>query len=399
MNLPGRVPLIILLILGAGIFFSGWSTFSPAFIENETVTLGLIAPISGPLAYSGWDMREGVKMAVDDINAAGGINGRPVKLLIKNSYGTEEGALAAYEELKTQTPLILGPVITSEVLVLAPLTEEDNVILLSPTATGAAISNSSYNVFRTAPSDLYQGRGIARLIATTNPEAEQIVVVYETNNVYAEGLKESFLEAATNNGLEVVDIIPVDPDVRNYEEIARELQQCGGENVGADAVVLLSYLNAGVGVLQAAKAVGFETDWYGPDALVDEQVLIVGGDSLEGMQVTVQGSRNRFEEFAVRYKERTRREPAWIAPSSYDATMIAAEVIRAGGYDADAIQNALNTIRYIGVTGPKFFDDNGDVSPSFDVMEIQNGSWEHLEWSDLLAMVDRNSTEDARNQE
>ena len=399
MNLPGRVPLIILLILGAGIFFSGWSTFSPAFIENETVTLGLIAPISGPLAYSGWDMREGVKMAVDDINAAGGINGRPVKLLIKNSYGTEEGALAAYEELKTQTPLILGPVITSEVLVLAPLTEEDNVILLSPTATGAAISNSSYNVFRTAPSDLYQGRGIARLIATTNPEAEQIVVVYETNNVYAEGLKESFLEAATNNGLEVVDIIPVDPDVRNYEEIARELQQCGGENVGADAVVLLSYLNAGVGVLQAAKAVGFETDWYGPDALVDEQVLIVGGDSIEGMQATVQGSRNRFEEFAVRYKERTRREPAWIAPSSYDATMIAAEVIRAGGYDADAIQNALNTIRYIGVTGPKFFDDNGDVSPSFDVMEIQNGSWERLEWSDLLAMVDRNSKEDARNQE
>ncbi|GEM_PF-740556 len=399
MNLPGRVPLIILLILGAGIFFSGWSTFSPAFIENETVTLGLIAPISGPLAYSGWDMREGVKMAVDDINAAGGINGRPVKLLIKNSYGTEEGALAAYEELKTQTPLILGPVITSEVLVLAPLTEEDNVILLSPTATGAAISNSSYNVFRTAPSDLYQGRGIARLIATTNPEAEQIVVVYETNNVYAEGLKESFLEAATNNGLEVVDIIPVDPDVRNYEEIARELQQCGGENVGADAVVLLSYLNAGVGVLQAAKAVGFETDWYGPDALVDEQVLIVGGDSIEGMQATVQGSRNRFEEFAVRYKERTRREPAWIAPSSYDATMIAAEVIRAGGYDADGIRNALNRIRYIGITGPKFFDDNGDVSPSFDVMEIQNGSWERLEWSDLLAMVDRNSKEDARNQE
>ena len=123
-------------------------------------------------------------------------------------------------------------------------------------------------------------------------------------------------------------------------------------------------------------------------------MLIVGGDSLEGMQVTVQGSRNRFEEFAVRYKERTRREPAWIAPSAYDATMIAAEAIRAGGYDADGIRNALNRIRYIGVTGPKSFNENGDVSPSFDVMEIRNGSWERLEWSDLLAMGDRNLKED-----
>lgn len=391
--------LFILLLLGAGVFLVGCSSFSPAVTESETINLGLIAPLSGPLTYVGWDVRGGVEMAVDDINAAGGIDGHRVELLIKNSYGTEEGALAAYEELKTQTPLILGPVTTSEVLALAPRTEEDNVIILSPTATGAAISNCSYNVFRTATSDLYQGRGIARLIATTNPEAEKIVVVYETDDVYAEGLRESFLEAASNNGLEVVDIIPVDSDVGNYEEIAREIQNCGGEDIGADAVVLLSHLNAGVGVLQAAKAAGVETGWYGPDALVDEQVLIVGGDLLEGMQVTVQGSRNRFEEFAVRYKERTRREPAWIAPSSYDATMIAAEVIRAGGYDADGIRDALNRIRYIGVTGPKSFNENGDVSPSFDVMEIRDGSWERLEWSDLLAMVDRNGKDNAGNQE
>ncbi|MCD6568420.1 MAG: ABC transporter substrate-binding protein [Dehalococcoidia bacterium] len=365
--------LLVAVVLGLLIPAMACSSGAPS---SETVKIGCLLDTTGDLGPMGGRILNGARLAVDEINAAGGVLGKQVEL-VEEDGKTDPGA--GFDRVKKMVEIdgvqvITGPMITGASLLAIPYVKGRQVPLISPSATGIQLSNEDGTewFFRTCLRDDAQGMVLADLIAEKGYTKLATIVL---DNTYGKGLEQAIVDELEVKGWsgEQVASIHYAEGTKDYRS---ELQKI--KDAGADVVVCVSYCDDGIIIFKQALDLGLdEVAWMGCDGNYGSG-LFKDAKSAEFMEKAfVAGTRTvgtgpQNDHFVAAYTEKYGEAPEVYCDTMYDAVWAAAKAIQAAGtYDGDAIRVALTGIQFDGATGPITFNDIGDRSSgAFEIWEV-----------------------------
>jgi branched-chain amino acid transport system substrate-binding protein len=371
--------------------------------DAAEVKIGVLGGISGPIAALAPPMIEASKMAVAHVNAQGGIlKGDTLAAVIGDSACSPQGGTdAATKAVNVEGVVALvGPYCSGATLAAAnSVAIPAGVVLVSPSATSPELTKLDDKdlVFRTAPSDSYQGQALARrMLADGN---KKVAVAY-LNNDYGKGFAEAFKSEFEAKGGEIAGYAAHEGDKASYRS---ELAELAGK--GADTLVLIDYGDgAGMTILRQALENGFFQKFVGGDGMkTDALVNALGADNLKTFTTSapVGAESAGLDAFNKLYKEAGGDETAVYATTSYDATFLLALAIeKAGSADRSKISKALREvssapgevilpgewakakkliaegkdINYQGAAGDMEFDKNGDVPGVYAIFGVKDGT-------------------------
>jgi len=270
---------------------------------------------------------------------------------------------------------VIGDIVSSVTLAVAPIAEKNQVVLLAPTASAPAITNAGDFVFRIWPSDLAEGREIATFAAKA--AFKRVGILYMQND-YGLSIKDVFTKTLTGAGGVVTVALGYKPDESDFRSYLGRLAD--GK---PDAIYLVSYYKDGALALKQARELGITTQFLGTTAVEDPKLLEIAGTAAEGLIYPLatgydaESSDPAVQSFRSRYLERYKTEPDWVPAQTYDALKLIAHAIEAGGVTGPAIQKALASVKgFHGVTGDITFDANGDVIKPVTIKIVKNGRFE-----------------------
>jgi len=361
------------------------SVYDIVIIEPEDypdeIVVGAILPLTGSISNYGQEFKQGIDIAVDEINENGGIFGRNISVDYFNNIGSpymSKWAIKYYAD--EGVPAVIGAVSSTATMAIAPIAEERGIVLISPSATNPALSDYKNYVFRTISSDKYQGRGIGKLLSVLHPELNRVALIYSDDD-YGTGLKESVFETYPKYGGHFVMVEGFDPMAVVYSTLAEDIRQAD-----PDGIILIGYYEQAVQILDAAEDAGIDAVWFGSEGLINDGLIEEIGDYSEGLTATMQASQIHSDAFEERYYQRYGTDVInWPVPYGYDTMMILSQAIADAGYDADEIKDSLKEIRYLGLCGPRHFDESGDIYPAYDVLTVKNGEWERIKWGEIVS--------------
>lgn len=230
--------------------------------EAGTLKIGVIGPMTGGAALYGNAVKYGAQLAVDEINAAGGINGMKVELNVQDDTHDAEKAVNAYNTLKDWgMQILVGTVTSTPCIAVQALCEQDNMFLLTPSAT-AVESIASPTAFRICFSDPNQGIASADYIASKGL-ATKIGVIYNSQDAYSSGIYAKFADQAAVKGLEIVAAEAFTEDSK--QDFSVQLQKI--KAAGAELVFLPIYATEAALILSQAASAGLDAKFFGCDGL------------------------------------------------------------------------------------------------------------------------------------
>ena len=373
--------VIFLILILSGFMYLYMYNFGPAPQSfPDEIKVGSILSLSGSMKTYGIEFKQGIDMAVDDINSAGGIRGRPVSVEYFDDIGNSNlGVFGLKSFAEDNIPVVIGPVSSTNALALAPLAEELETVLIAPGATNPGLSDYPDYVFRTISSDAYQGKGIAKVLPTLHPDVKTVAVLY-LNTDYGRGLDLSFEQWFPEMGGNIILSESYEAGNIDYYDLIKLIQA-----KNPDAVVLLGTVEDAATILRNAEEMGLDTVWFGSEGLISEVIPESVGNYTEGMCALMQSSQIQSEVFINRYMNKYNSTSVdWPVPYGYDTMMIVAEALSASDYDGKSLSEALKLIRHVGLCGPKVFDENGDIPPAYDIMRIEDGKWVRVKWNQVV---------------
>jgi branched-chain amino acid transport system substrate-binding protein len=348
----------LLLLLSACVQQQAGPPTPPA---QDAYVIGFVGPLTGSAAALGESWRNAVELAADDVNAAGGVNGRPLKVIYEDGVCNAKDAATAFQKLLNgQDIKAVIPYCSPELLAIAPMAQERRILIVGPGATSPAITQAGEHVFRLAPSDELQGVVGARLLEKDG--YSRIAVLY-INNDYGAGLNKVLKE---NLGEKVVVSESFTTD--GASDVRSQLAKVKGANV--DALYIASLPQEGMLVLKQLRELGLDVPVIGSEAMKSAEVLPVG----EGIRITAPaGEGAGFDDFRARYEERFGSAPEIFAAESYDAVHVI--VAAASNNPDDPVAGMQQIKEYDGVAGKVAFDENGDVTKPYDIFRVENGTF------------------------
>ena len=299
--------------------------------------------------------KRGMELAVEEINAAGGVGGRPLRLLARDDEGSGARAAAIAQEF-VGDPSVVAVVghVNSGAMVAAARIYDGHLAALATTATSPDLTGISPWVFRTISSDSTNGLDMARFAKRLG--RRRAAILYE-NNSYGRGLTESFRR---NFDGTVVSVDPIAEDTSDFEPYVSYFKQRA-----PDVVFVAGTERSGIGFLREARRQGLRADFIGGDGwtgVVADTVASEG--AYVGAPFTAQDARPEAQRFVTAYRRRYSHEPDGNAALAYDATMVLARAVAERGSDRAAVRDFLATLAerggHAGVTGTLRFHPSGD---------------------------------------
>ena len=337
-------------------------TEAPAMSE-EPFRVGVMESLTGPGETYGTVSVQAKQMAVDEINAAGGINGRMLELIVEDSKCAAQDAITAYNKLTDVdgVKIILGTSCSGAMLGAAPLAEADGVILFSGLATNPDIAHAGDYIFRTSMSDLQVGIDTANLIVADGHR--NLATITETTD-YAEGVRRVTAEHFQGLGGTIVAEERYASDVTDFRTQLTKLL-----NADPDAIHIASQSEfAGGTIVKQVRELGYEGPLYSEIVPVGATALEVAGDAATSLKaVTAELDPANPKSVEVLNNFRARYEYVtlpWYLASGYDDVYITAECLKQTGddQDADGFRDCMYGITWSGAIGENYsFDENGEV--------------------------------------
>ena len=314
------------------------------------------------------------QLAVEEINAAGGINGRMLELIIEDSKCNAQDAITAYKKLTDVdgVKIILGTTCSGAMLGAAPLAEADGVVLFSPSATNPDIANAGDYIFRTAISDAQLGVDTGNAMWVDG--ARSLATITETTD-YAEGVRRTTVEQFEKLGGEIVGEERYASDSTDFRS---QLTKLIGANPDALHLATQGELPGGT-IIKQARELGYTGPIYTESVPTGATALEIAGDHATGVKSIIPSdldpsnrtARDMMANFRERYGYLTL---AWFLGSAYDTVYIAAECLGQTGndQDADGFRDCMYDITFSGTIGVDYsFDEMGEVvGLSYAVVEI-----------------------------
>ena len=352
------------------------SSSSSAKASGDSITIGTVTTNSGTAAAYGEAEVKGFELAVSEINAKGGINGKKVKLESMDDKGDATEASNAYNKLAGDNNVlaVAGPTISATTAAVAPLADQSKLVTIAPAATSDSIETGNY-LFRTCFKDSYQGEVAARF-AAENLKVKKVAVLYGTGDPYSSGVGEAFAKAAEKLGLEVVDKeSSSSADDTEYSAQLQKIQASGAELLYAPYY----YSVAGPYIIPQARSVGFEGYVMGPDGY--DGLKLTGDKSQYNKTYYTthysadDNTNTKVQDFIKSYKSKNNAEPNTFAALGYDTIYMIMQAIEKAGENAtrEDVRNAVAGMTFDGVTGKFTMDKSGSPTKSVTVLEMKDG--------------------------
>ena len=325
--------------------------------------IGVMESLTGPGETYGSVALQAKQMAVDEINAAGGINGRMLELIVEDSKCAAQDAITAYNKLTDVdgVKIILGTSCSSAMLGAAPLAEADGVILFSGLATSPDIANAGDYIFRTSMNDAQLGIDAGNVMWADG--IRNLATISETTD-YAEGVRRTSVAQFEKRGGTVVAEERYGSDTTDFRT---QLTKLIGESPDALLLAAQSEFSGGT-IIKQVRELGYEGQIYADIVPVGATALEIAGDAAAGTKAILADispnnakGQEVLANFRARYDYVTL---AWYIGSVYDDIYITAECLKQTNddQDADGMRDCLYAITWTGAIGENYnFDENGEV--------------------------------------
>lgn len=342
---------------------------------KQPIKIGSLLALTGEHKSFGITQRNGIEIALAEINASGGINGRPLEVEFADSRLDADQAQQEYKRLVASgVPAILGVTGSGVALRLAPFAEADRVVLLDSIDTSPELTaKGGTYFFRNIASDAYGGQVLAQW--AMERKADTGIVVFNSENDWSTGCRAS-VEAAypAAGGHFASDALAVVDSTTDFGPAAAKVREGDAKAV----FVCLMGRQAGLFTKQAAGS-GATGTFYGTDPFSQQEFIDNAGDALSRslFALPAAGGDPRYDAFAAEYKKLNASEADGIAAKAYDSAWLMATALRATAsakFDGPSIRDALAAARYEGITGDNSFDTNGDLKTAkFDRFTYKDG--------------------------
>ncbi|MBD9008689.1 MAG: ABC transporter substrate-binding protein [Clostridium sp.] len=355
--------------------------------SDKVFKIGGIGPVTGAAAVYGLAVKNGAQIAVDEINADGGINGYQIEFNFQDDEHDAEKSVNAYNTLKDWgMQVLMGTVTSAPCVAVADKTYADNMFQITPSGSSVECAQNP-NVFRVCFSDPDQGVASATYIAE-NKLAEKIAVIYDSSDVYSSGIYEKFASEAANQGLEIVDAEAFTAD--SNKDFSTQLQKA--KDAGADLVFLPIYYTEASLILKQADTMGYAPKFFGCDGM-DGILQVENFDTklAEGLMLLTPFAADAQDEltqkFVTSYKKNYGETPIQFAADAYDAIY----AIKAAMEEADItpetsvsdtcdkMKEAMLKIKVNGLTGEDMtWTEDGEPHKAPKAVKVVDGAYQAM---------------------
>jgi len=353
----------------------GSATGSSAPASGEALKLGVLAPLTGEVSVYGVAAKNGIELAIEEINKAGGILGSQIELMIEDEKGDVSEAVNGYNKLMSKGMVaLLGDVTSKPTMAVAELAAADGLPMITATGTALPITTYGPNVFRTCFTDPFQGRIMAKF-AAENLKAKNIAIIYNTSDDYSTGLVTAFEEMAASKGVNIAIKEAYGADDKDFKSQLTKIA-----STKPDALFVPDYYTKVALIASQAREVGFTGPMLGADGwdgvlgtLDDANKSVVNGSYISN-HYSAQDTDEKVAGFVKAYTEKYGETPNAFAALGYDAAyMMTQAITTAGSTDAQAIVDAMKAIQFKGVTGNITFDENNNPIKDATILKLMDG--------------------------
>ena len=386
-----KVLAMLMAALMVAAMFTGCSSSKPATETTAaaadasatagTVKIGMSGPLTGGASAYGLAVKAGMEVAVEEINAKGGLQ---IEFNAQDDEADGEKAVSAYNVLKDWGMQVMaGQVTTGSALAVAPESTADNMFNLTPSASAESLALSGANIFQMCFTDPNQGASAAELVST-KALGTKVGVIYDSSDDYSSGLYKGFSDKAAELGLEIVATTSFTAD--NKADLSTQVTQC--QDAGADLVFLPIYYTEAAQILSYANKIGYAPKFFGCDGM-DGILTVEGFDTTlaEGLVLMTPFDANASDEatqsFVAKFKEKMNGlVPNQFAADGYDVIYALYNAMTAAGVTGNEsaeelctiLEGQFATMTVDGLTGTGMhWDENGMISKAPAAVVIENG--------------------------
>ena len=361
-----------ILLIAAGCGSGG----SPAAKAPAEISLGLTAPLTGDYAEYGTVFKNAAELAIEKVNAQGGVNGKKLKLVTGDSKADPKEAANIAQKFASDANIyaVIGDFTSTAALAGAPIYQKNGLVQLSPTSSHPDFTKQGTYIFRNIASQAVEGPALAEY-TVKDLKKKRVAVVYIKND-WGLVAQEHFVKKAKELGAEVVAIEPYLPEQgKDFSAIITKTNE-----QKPDLLYLGMMYTDGALFAQQVKKANLDAALCGTGALYSSELIKLGGSAVEGLYLTVSffpgDPRPEVQEFVKSYEAKYGKLPTQFAAQAYDATNLIIEALKKGATDRKTLRDNLAAIKdFPGVTGKTTFDENRDVNKTLSRLVIKDGKY------------------------
>lgn len=360
--------------------------FSAPTLPADSLKIGLVAPLTGPGAESGRFQIQGAKLAVEEVNKAGGVLGRQIELLIEDDQTTNPGAVLAFSKLAgdKDIPAFIGSIRSTQVHAMAPdIMKAGKPVMIGGTDPQLTRIGNPW-LFRFRPNDIYSARVIADF-GVNALKLRKWAIVHSTDAFGTNGMK-NLTEELKKRDVTPVLVQGYTNNSQDFTPVALAVKQSGADVMGT---YMTFEPDQGIFAKQL-RQLGVSISWVGSPTTVTGTALKLAGPALYGSYAVVDFNRDSSPEaksFATKFEAAYKAVPDVFASWSYDAVNVLALAInKAKSLDPGAIRIAILAVKgYKGAEGTYSFDQNGDGLHGYNIVKNEDGKIvfnKHIDFDD-----------------
>lgn len=348
------------------------------------VTIGAIEILSGPNAKYGVAIKNGFELALDEVNRAGGVLGRPLAIAFEDSAGSKEQAINAARQLigRVKAPLLLGPTLSTEMFAVGPIAVERKTPIIGTSTTAIGVTAIGPYVFRTS---LPEASVIPVTLRTAREKfgVKKVAVLYGRDDAFTKSAYDVMKAALADLDIEV---LATETFAAKDTDFSAQLTKI--KSLAPDAIVVSALADAGVAILLAKQALGFPGSMrvIGGNGMNSPTVIEIAGAAADGLLVGspwfIGKADPANQKFVADYRAKYSDDPDQFAAQAYDTLKLAAGAIEAAkDLNGENIRDALTKAKSDGVMGPFSFTPDRDpaVTSGVLVLEVAQGKFKILD--------------------
>ncbi|HEX7813466.1 MAG TPA: ABC transporter substrate-binding protein [Burkholderiales bacterium] len=371
--------------LSASVIASLIFAFSPAAPAADPIVIGLVDEVTGPQAEAGVLTANGAKLAVEEINAAGGILGRPVQLQIEDNQSTNPGTVLAYSKLVSQKVVaVLGPLRSTQVQAASPTIAKAKIPAVIGGSDPSLTRVNNPWIFRVRPNDLYSSKVMAEF-GIKELKGRKWAIIHSTDT-FGSGGKNALVDALKAHGVEPVLVQGYTNNQQDFTPIVLAVKKSGADVIG-------SYMTNSPDVAIFARQLrqlGVNLPWVGSTSIVTETAIRLAEEALwgtYGVSDFVVEANDESRRFAAAYRKKYGMEPDLFSAWCYGGMYLLKHAMEtAKTTEAEAVRTAMLGIRGLkGVEGTYNFNPNGDGVHAYNIVKNEKGKVvfiKHIEFDD-----------------
>ncbi len=353
--------ILFLFIVGCGTNLGGKVIFE----ESLILDIGVIAPLTGEAASYGVAAKEGLDFAVKEINSQGGILNKKIQLHYEDSQLDNKKAVSIMNKFIyiDNYDIVIVADGSGPTTAVVPMADQTGTLVVATLASTPQLSTMGDYVFRTVPSDTYQGFKIAEFA-----EMYDTAAVLYVNDAYGVGIKDVFEKEYSG------DIVSLEAVSNGETDFKTQLLKIKEKN---PKLIVLAVRKELPNVLTQMDTLGIDSVLIGTETTKDDELIKIAGNSAEGMYSLFFAEPVDYINYRANFKVEYGEEPKAYSDYSYDAIYILSEAIKkVGSFDTEKIKDQLYSVKIKGATGIVEFDSNGDViNKPFTFYKVVDGSF------------------------